>query len=349
LPVGAAAAQQQPFVGVTSDETFEAVGAQQDSQLPTIAGTGVGTLRQNFNWEFLEHGQPAGELNWTFLDRFIGTCAQRGITVLPVLFNPPAHLTTRPAGGGERGAYPPSDLGALGQFGAKLAQRYGTTGRFWLEHPEVPRLPIRAWQIWNEPNLPVYWKPAPDPGAYTAMLRLASTAIKAVDPGAEIVTAGLPESNIKGAVSLPSFLRGMYAAGANGAFDTLALNAYAPTGRAVVTKVGRYRRMLNSLGDADAGIRVTEFGWADRGPEPKKGRYTAGARRQATYLSQAIDGLWRKRSAWGVRGLVYYAWRDQPVYAGGKDFWGLHTGLHYRDGRPKPALKAFRRAASGLR
>jgi hypothetical protein len=348
ISAGSASAGQE-FVGVTSDETFVAVGAQQHSNLPGIARTGVGTIRQTLNWEFLEYGQAPGTLNYVFLDRFIGACAQRGIRVLPVLFNPPAHRTTRPAQGAERGTYPPADLGDIGNFGAQLARRYGSNGGFWNEHPELPRLPIVAWQIWNEPNLPVYWRPRPDPGAYATMLRLASERIKTVDPSAEVVTAGLPESHIKDAMSLPAFLRGMYAAGANGAFDTFALNGYARTGRGVARKVGRYRRMLNSFGDADAGIRLTEFGWADRGPERPKARYTAGRRRQGRYIAQAIRGLWRKRGALGFRGLVYYAWRDQRVYAGGKNFWGLHTGLHYRNGRAKPALRAFKRAVRSLR
>ena len=32
-------------------------------------------------------------------------------------------------------------------------------------------------------------------------------------------------------------------------------------------------------------------------------------------------------AALGLRGIVYFGLRDSPVYAGGSDFWGLHTGL----------------------
>ena len=37
------------------------------------------------------------------------------------------------------------------------------------------------------------------------------------------------------------------------------------------------------------------------------------------------------------------------MYAGGKDFWGLHTGLYDHAGAPKPALKHFTKAAFSLR
>jgi hypothetical protein len=42
---------------------------------------------------------------------------------------------------------------------------------------------------------------------------------------------------------------------------------------------------------------------------------------------------------------VYFGLRDTPVYAGGKDFWGLHTGLLSLSDAPKPAFGAFRNSA----
>ena len=49
-----------------------------------------------------------------------------------------------------------------------------------------------------------------------------------------------------------------------------------------------------------------------------------------------------------IRGIVYFAWRDAPPYAGGTDFWGLHTGLLAQDGSGKPALSAYYQAAGVL-
>ena len=59
--------------------------------------------------------------------------------------------------------------------------------------------------------------------------------------------------------------------------------------------------------------------------------------------------MWKARKRLKLRGAVYYAWRDQRVYAGGKHFWGLHTGLHRVNGRPKPAFRAFRSTVRSLR
>lgn len=337
-----------PFVGVVSDETFAAIGSGNRSYLTNIRQTGVGLLRQKFDWQFLAYHQPPGQLNWRFLDRFMTATSRLGMTVMPVLLDPPPSITTAPARRARRGNYPPRDLGAVGDFGAMLARHYGTNGIFWATHPGVPRLPITAWQIWNEPNVPVYWQPRPNAAAYVQMLRLASQKIKAVDPQAEVVTAGLPDSHIRGSVPLFTYIRQMFKAGAAGAFDTLAVNAYAPTGNGVTRLVTRIRRMMDRLGGRGAGLRVTEFGWADHGPERRPGRFTAG-RRQGVYTYTAIRQLWRQRARLGLRGIVYYDWRDQPVYAGGKNFWGLHTGLLTRNGHAKPALRWFRRALASLR
>ena len=40
---------------------------------------------------------------------------------------------------------------------------------------------------------------------------------------------------------------------------------------------------------------------------------------------------------------------DPEDYAGGRNFWGLHTGLNRLNGTAKPALASFRKAALSLR
>ena len=50
---------------------------------------------------------------------------------------------------------------------AALVERYGPDGTFWTDHPELPKHPLREWQIWNEPHLPAYWD-APRERARTA-------------------------------------------------------------------------------------------------------------------------------------------------------------------------------------
>ena len=125
------------------------------------------------------------------------------------------------------------------------------------------------------------------------------------------------------------------------------MNGYAPTGKEVVKLIAHIRSVMNKYGGSREALRVTEFGWADWGPEAKKG-FTVGAKKQAAYTSQAIQGLWKARFELlePARGIVYYAWRDESVCSGGEDFWGLHTGLLTLNGQPKPALTSLKPVAS---
>jgi CTP:molybdopterin cytidylyltransferase MocA len=66
-------------------------------------------------------------------------------------------------------------------------------------------------------------------------------------------------------------------------------------------------------------------------------------------VRRVLAALAARREPLGVRGVVYFGWRDAPgVYAGGRDFFGLHTGLLRRGGSAKPALDSYRRVAESL-
>ncbi len=90
---------------------------------------------------------------------------------------------------------PPADPADFGDFVATLIGRYGPGGTLWSDSPTLPKVPITAWQFWNEPALPVYWGGSgatPSPAEYVDMLRGAVPIIRAADPHAEIVARGHP-------------------------------------------------------------------------------------------------------------------------------------------------------------
>ena len=319
------------FFGLVSDDAFAAPGGYRQQQLATQASLGVRLLRQTFDWSQIEVAR--GRYHLSYYDAFVGDAARAGISVLPILFRAPRFR------GGKSGtiAYPPKRYADLGRFGAVLVHRYGPDGTFWSQNPDVPKLPIRSWQIWNEPNLKAYWGRAPNAKQYAKLLRAAAQPIKAADPSAEIVTAGMPESKI--GVPLKKFIPAMYRAGAKDTFDALAINPYGHTAAAVIRNIARARSLMRRFNDA-APIWATEVGWSDRGPP---GPQRVGPQGQATQLGNLISALLRDRTSLNVRGFVYYQWRDGRLY-NGKDFWGLHTGLLTRDGQPKPAYYALQQA-----
>ena len=333
----AATAQAPPgFVGLISDDAFWGTDADPTRQrtMATIAGTGARVLRQSFYWSVIEP-QP-GRYDFSLYDGYVAAAASANLSVLPILFDPPAFRSARPASGARHGTYPPANYTDFAVFAAALVRRYGPAGEFWRQHPELPQLPIRSWQVWNEPNIPAYWPSGPNPAQYAAMLRTVGQGIRAVDPGAKVITAGLNESEL--GMKLVPFLRGMYRAGGKGSFDVLALHPYAPASDLVVAQIKRAVRELRRNGDP-ARTLVTELGWATGSPSRRA--LVVSEAGQSALIRRTITQLARYRGQLRLEGVFYFNWRDVAAAPGTRDRWGLHTGLLRRDGSPKPALQAL--------
>jgi Beta-galactosidase len=324
------------FLGVVSDEAFWGTDADPDgSETITMAvSAGARVLRQSFSWSIIE--PEAGHYDFHLYDDFVGDAAGAGLSILPILFDPPAFRSSRPATGARRGVYPPASNAEFAAFAQLLVKRYGPDGGFWRANPQLPQVPIRSWEVWNEPNLPQYWPAGPEPAAYAAMLKAVYAAIKAIDPGARVVSAGINSSSQ--GFGLVPFLRGMYRAGAKGSFDALGLHPYQPGSDLVVDEIRVAVRELRRAGD-DARVFVTELGWASGGPAGFA--MVVGEQGQAALVRRTLPLLWRLRDRLRLDGLVYYDGRDAPAGGGTRDQWGLHTGLLRADGSPKPALRAM--------
>jgi len=269
--------------------------------------------------------------------------ARHKMGVLPVLFNAPRFRSSGP-GHRSRGAYLPRSYEDMGRFAARLVRRYGPRGEFWRSRRDLPRMPIRSWQIWNEPNIRVYWPSGPNPREYTKMLQATARYIRKADRGAEIVTAGIPDSTH--GIRLAPFVAGMYRAGAGPAFHTLAINAYARSSSGVPALAWRARRLMDRHRDRGGALRVTEFGWATGGPSSP---FRVSPEEQARRVTSTLRSLHASRHRLRLRGVVYYNWSDGDPYPPlFRDFFGLHTGLLDVNKQPKPAYHAFRAIAPGL-
>jgi hypothetical protein len=322
-------------VGIYSEELE---GADWAAAATTDVRSGVGIVRQPFYWSRIE--TSAGHLDFSVYDHVVAAAAKAGLKLLPVVMNPPAWRSTAPARGASRGMYPPRDPAAMAALATALVQRYGPAGSFWAQHRSLTPSPIRSWQVWNEPNIPAFWASGPNPTGYAQLLKAVGAAIHAADPAAEVVAAGLPP--FAGGYTITEFLDGMYAAGARGTFDTMAIHPYAPTAAGVLSVLQEARDELNRLGDPGRPLWATEFGWATGGPRTT---ITLSETAQATVVHDSLALLQGSRDELGLRGYIMFRLRDVPTNPGQADIWPLHAGLLRRDGTEKPALAAFRDAA----
>jgi hypothetical protein len=339
----ARAAVPEGFVGIQSDELIDASSKQRHDALRQQAAAGVRTLRQTFDWARIEPRR--GRYDFAPYDRLVLDAAREKISVLPLVVNPPRSYSSRPRRGARRGVYPPRRYSDMARFATALARRYGPAGVLWKRYPDLAGRAVHSWQIWNEPNLQVYWASGVNPRDYVRLIAKVGAGIKSVDPSAEIVTAGLPQSTLRGSMTFERFVTRMYKAGGRDAFDALAIHPYAVSERGALRALKLARGLMDRSGDSDGHLWITEIGWASGGPPSS---FRAGARGQATRIERLLRGLGSARSRLGLSGVIYFKWRDTRLTRAIHDFWGHHTGLLTARGKRKRAYFAFRRAARAL-
>ncbi len=309
------------FYGVISAEPLP--GAQ---ELARMGRGKVGTLRINLAWGSVQSG-PDAPYDWSHFDDVIGGAARNGIRVLATVYSSPAWAEPSPE-------YPPlgARLPQFEHFAGAAARRYGSNGTFWKDHPELPKLPIVDWQAWNEPNTPLFWKPAPDSSRYLELLRGFGSAVRSADPDAHILLGGLFPTPT-GGIPMVTFLSQLYQRGARTLFDAAAVHPYAGAPDNAIATIEEARRVMDRFGDSGASLWVTEIGWASAG---QRSGVTIGPERQAEYLKRTFELAAADRERLRLDGVIWYSLNDTP----GR-FWTAHCGLFTLDGSAKPAWSAF--------
>jgi hypothetical protein len=297
----------------------------------------VGTLRIPIAWSQVE--PRAGEFDFAALDAIVSSAAAAGVRVLPFVYGTPAWLASNPA----RPPLSAAGLSAWTGFLRTLVKRYGPRGELWGGGPA--RMPIRQWQIWNEPNFLLFWRPRPSPVDYAHLLRASARAVRAADPGAQVVAAGL--APVEGGMLPWTFLRKLYAVpGVAATFDLAAVHPYSATLEGMAYQVGKARRVMAAAGDADKPLLVSELGVASDSLLPTA--FNWGAKGQASFLGRAYRMLLRARGRWHIAGVDWYAWRDMSA-SDPHCVFCEYAGLLDPSGKPKPAWRAFADVAAEAR
>lgn len=177
--------------------------------LDRMREAGMWSLRVDLDWTRIE--PQRGQRDWSSVDRIVAAATARGLCPLGLVTYAPDWAADHPDATG--GYFAPSDPALFADFAGAAAARYGSR--------------IAVWEVWNEPNTVNYFKPRPDPARYGQLLAAASRAIKAADPDATVLSGGLAPAEDNGSDIAPlTFLRGMYANGANRSLDGFAIHPY---------------------------------------------------------------------------------------------------------------------------
>lgn len=331
LPVPTAGASR--FFGL--DYTFNELHGKDVAKLDK---SGAKTVRWTFAWPRIERSQ--GQFDWSETDKLVGSLASRGIHVLPTLYGSPSWVTSpghAPPLGSKR------ERNAWKSFLREAVKRYGPGGNYWsvqyrVAHAGKSALPIRTWQIWNEPNLESHFAPHPSPSRYARLLKLSHSAIKDVDSGATVMFAGMP--GYSNDINAWSFLRRVYGThGARNAFDIAALHPYARNVKQMLGEVKRVRSVMRKHGDRRKPLSITEIGWGSA--HPTRYGLTKGKKGQKRILKQAFRTLKQKRHHLHIKSVLWFNYRDSPGGTKGCSFCNS-AGLLKNNFHPKPSWRAFR-------
>ena len=337
----------QGWLGVTADGPLSAADGGEWNRM---VASGVESVRVPVSWSAMQPYAGAADVppserlrfrdargvptDFSALDAVVGTAAARRLELLPVALSTPDWAARR---AGDPTS-PPRVPATFGRFLAALADRYGPRGSFWTERPDLPRVPVRAWQVWNEPNLTRYWSRQPFARSYVKLLRAADRALHAADPRAKLVLAGLPNVSWRA-------LRAIYKAGGRGHFDAVALHPYTRRPADVLRLVRLARAVMRARHDGGLPIWVTELSWpAAKGKVPRPAGFEVSERGQAAKLRHALALLAAARKRQRIRRVFWYTWLSTEIGPSAFDWSGLRR---LRDGSAvaAPALATFRRWA----
>lgn len=332
---------------------------------------GVRYARVNINWARVA---PRGETmptgfdprnpadpryDWRGVDASVKSLTAAGFTVYFCLLSAPSWAeggTAPDDAGATPGSWRPS-AAAFGDFAHAAAVRYGGTFAAPLTGTPLPRVSI--WQAWNEPNLPMFFAPT-SADHYRSLLNSMYDEVKAVQPDAKVVTAGLaPVKSSEPAAFPKEFALRLLCLKRSGGwfrrdrscrqrakFDVFSVHPYSlragPTQRAAingnmfVADVIDVTQMVRAASRAHTVLPATrkhlwstEFAWFTNPPNKSTGDPPELA---ATRTLTALHEMWSA----GLSQVTWFAVSDSApaLIKGG--------GFYYADGTPKPTRDALR-------
>ncbi len=326
-------------------------------------------VKQIFAWKDLE--PERGQFNFERSDEIVAEVESRGLKLVVRLTDAP--YWTHPALPGVKDVdyvdAPPDDPADFGRYCGTLAARY--QGR------------IAAYQVWNEPNLGREWGNYPPSAAgYVTLLAACAGAIRAADPQAIIISAGLAPTGGDGSERvIPDdvYFQQMYDAGFQRHADVAGVNApgydFPPEvspDEAVAQGSQRFftfrrvedmRRIMVRNSDAARQMAILEMGWTtDPRPDSPYHWHAVTEAEQADYLVRAyryaaehwrpwmglMSAIYIQDPAWGEDREEY--WWSVTVGSGaiGQSFIALANMTKYCGERVIPAREPGSPEAMGL-
>jgi hypothetical protein len=327
-PAATAAKAPRSFAGMAPQ------GPTSERDFALMESSGVGSVRLPMYWAGIQSETPfSSEPDFDGFDHDVRLAAEHDIRIMPFVWGSPEWAAARSIDLPIRTAW---QRWGWATFLRDAVDRYGPQGSFWVEHQDVPYLPIRSWEVWNEQNI-VTFSSTTQPADYAQLLRDSGRVLREMDPGAKILIGGLfgrplqiPPNTASG-----DFLARLYQAGnVKQFFDGVALHPYVADAGAMRAQIRNLRRVMSVHHDARTRLYLTEIGW---GSDSYESRWERGPRGQARELNEAMSMLVVNRREWRIGGVWWFSWADLYDSCQFCDSAGLLT----TDREAKPAWYRF--------
>ena len=271
-------------------------------------------VRFDLPWIEIEH---QGKYDFHAFDPLVDRLRQSGKSLILILdYGHPDHSDGRAANGVPLPPRTPEQRSAYARYVRAVAEHY--------------RGKDIVFEIWNEPNLDLFWPPHFDADAYGALLADAVTAIRDGEPNATVLPAGLANEND------PSQFAGTLATtGALAHTDGIAFHPYRQN--APENSLYDLAKFRAASGVPERPLWITEWGYSE-GWLGKVG-YENTRSRQAVMIARVI----LTAALTNAKALLTYDLVDDGTNAGDQE---SSFGLYDYDLRPKAAATAFRLLAS---
>jgi hypothetical protein len=267
--------------------------------------------KQTFAWEDIEIAQDVWD--FSIADEIVRLAEERQVQLIVRFTNTPAWAGNTDFPSDDVIDTPPNDVMDFANYCGVIAQRY--QGR------------VKAYQIWNEPNLSREWGGAePNAGEYVALLQVCSEAIRQADPQAIIISAGLSPTGTHNELAHRDdmYLQAMYDNNFQAYVDVVGVNApgwgvppsYGPDdaerdgrGRwATFRRVEDLRKIMILNGDAARQMAILEVGYTTDQQNPIYQWHAVDEALQRDYLVTAYDYAAQHWRPWvGLMSAIYLA------------------------------------------
>lgn len=203
-----------------------------DKTLSAAKDAGISWIRTDLDWDGMEFQK--GKWKFSHIDSMLEKARAANVKILPILAYTVPWASP---------AY--KHLDEWGNYVKTVAARYKDDFDF--------------WEVYNEPNVKIFWKEDSPRGAdYAKLLERSWREIKSADPSSKVLysgTAGVPLH----------FIEDSLKAGAGKYFDIMNIHPYNWGGggrpEAIAGEVEKLRKLMDRYGIGDKPIWITEVGW----------------------------------------------------------------------------------------